>query len=860
MSSTGEGRAQSRQHGPVQPVGAPPRVTLIVNGTPRSVPATTSLLSVLRGKLGLTGAKPGCGEGACGSCTVLVDNWPVRACQQPVDELAGASVTTIEGLVTGGRLHPVQRAFVEVGAAQCGYCTPGMVLAVVALLTRDPDPDDDAVNEALSGNLCRCGAYTRIRKAVHRAAELIANPAIADDSLVTPTTEDWKPPDPSLYGHRPARPWDMTEPTDRDWFELLGDGLVVVLPPQAPAPGTWSTSGGAWLHVGCNGTITAFTGKVDVGQDNRTALRLLVAEELRVPLERVRLAMGDTDLCPYDMGTFGSRSMPDAGSALSRVAAFARSLLPVPAGTRRVEIVKGEPAVTPPSKWQIAGSAHIPPGTTDVVTGALQFVSDLSMPGLWHAAMLRPPVFKSTLGHLDTTALDGRGDVVVVRTPTSAGVVARDRAQARMALADLQATWEIPEAPSDDDLDAFLRSHPAAGDDGWSGPFHHEQGDPDGALKAAAVRVDATYTTAFVAPAALETRAAVAIWDDDGRLTIWTGTQTPFPVRAQVAAALDLDEQDVRVIVPPTGGGFGGKHAGGVATEAAMLAREIGEPVRVAWTRSEEFSVGTLRPAAVIDVAAGATTDGELTAWTFTNINSGPAAITTPYRVANQRLDYQPAESPLAQASFRALAATANNFARESHMDELAHRLGRDPVEFRLANLADKRLAAVLRAAAERFGWAAEHDDAGRGIACGLEKEGRVATAAQVILGRDGHLQVVRIVTAYECGAVVNPGTVISQIEGATVMALGGALFEAVHFDAGAITNGSFSAYRVPRISDVPPIEVVLLHRADLPSAGAGESPMIAVAPAIANAIFDATGRRLRSLPLIAEDSLNRDG
>jgi isoquinoline 1-oxidoreductase len=651
----------------------------------------------------------------------------------------------------------------------------------------------------------------------------------------------------------------MTEPTGRDWFELLGDGLVVVLPPQAPAPGTWSTSGGAWLHVGCNGIITAFTGKVDVGQDNRTALRLLVAEELRVPLERVRLAMGDTDLCPYDMGTFGSRSMPDAGSALSRVAAFARSLLPVPAGTRRVEIVKGEPAVTPPSKWQIAGSAHIPPGTTDVVTGALQFVSDLSMPGLWHAAMLRPPVFKSALGHLDTTALDGRGDVVVVRTPTSAGVVARDRAQARMALAGLQATWEIPEAPSDDDLDAFLRSHPAAGDGGWSGPFHHEQGDPDGALKAAAVRVDATYTTAFVAPAALETHAAVAIWDDDGRLTIWTGTQTPFPVRAQVAAALDLDEQDVRVIVPPTGGGFGGKHAGGVATEAAMLAREIGEPVRVAWTRSEEFSVGTLRPAAVIDVAAGATTDGELTVWTFNNINSGPAAITTPYRVANQRLDYQPAESPLAQASFRALAATANNFARESHMDELAHRLGRDPVEFRLANLADKRLAAVLRAAAERFGWAAEHDDAGRGIACGLEKEGRVATAVQVSLGRDGHLHVVRIVTAYECGAVVNPGTVISQIEGATVMALGGALFEAVHFDAGAVTNGSFSAYRVPRISDVPPIEVVLLHRADLPSAGAGESPMIAVAPAIANAIFDATGRRLRSLPLMAEDSLNLD-
>ena len=243
------------------------------------------------------------------------------------------------------------------------------------------------------------------------------------------------------------------------------------------------------------------------------------------------------------------------------------------------------------------------------------------------------------------------------------------------------------------------------------------------------------------------------------RLTIWTGTQTPFPVRAEVAAALDLDEADVRVIVPPTGGGFGGKHAGGVATEAAMLAREIGGPVRVGWTRREEFTAGSLRPAAVMDVKAGATTGGALSAWTFTNINSGRAAIATPYRVANQRIDYQPAASPLAQASFRALAATANNFARESHMDEVAHRLGRDSVEFRLANLVDERLALVLRAAAERFGWTTVHKDSGRGIACGLEKEGRVATAAQVAIGPDDLLTVIRLVTAYECGAVVNPGT-----------------------------------------------------------------------------------------------------
>ncbi|MGO9961990.1 MAG: molybdopterin cofactor-binding domain-containing protein [Acidimicrobiales bacterium] len=859
MSSNGESLAPGHQQGAVEADGAPPRVTLVVNGTDHLVPPGVPLLSVLRGQLGLTGAKPGCGEGACGSCTVLVDGRAVRACQQKVDEIAGASVTTIEGLADKGRLHPVQEAFVELGAVQCGYCTPGMVLSAVALLARDPLPDDSAVDEALSGNLCRCGVYTRVRKAVHRAVELTTQPGTSHGSPVTATTGDWKLADPCRPGYRPARPWDMTEPAERDYFGVLGDGLVVVLPPETPAAGTWSTSGGAWLHAGTDGVVTAFTGKVDVGQDNRTALRLLVAEELRVPLENVRLAMGDTDLCPYDMGTFGSRSMPDAGGALRRVAAFARDLEPAAAGERRIEIVTGEPAVTRAPQWQIAGSPRVPAGTVDAVSGTLRYVSDLGMPGLWHGCMLRPPVFRSQLAHVDTSALDGRSDVVVVKTPVGVGVLARDRMQARMALGLLTATWEIPKAPSDDDLEEFLRSHPLVGGDGWNGPFHHEQGDAAGAFEAAAVRVDASYTTAFVAPAPLEMRVALACFDG-GRLTIWTGTQTPFPVRAEVAAALNMDEQDVRVIVPPTGGGFGGKHAGGVATEAAMLARAVGAPVRVGWTRREEFSAGSLRPAAVMDVKAGATSDGVLSAWTFTNINSGRAAIATPYRVANQRIDYQPAVSPLAQASFRALAATANNFARESHMDEVAYRLGRDPVEFRLAHLGDERLAPVLRAAAERFGWTTVPENSGRGIACGLEKDGRVATAAQVAIGPDGFLRVIHLVTAYECGAVVNPDTVLNQIEGATVVALGGALFEAVHFDAGAITNGTCTDYRIPRISDVPPIEVVLLDRPDLPSAGAGETPMIAVAPAIANAIFDATGRRLRSLPLTRDGYLDRDG
>jgi isoquinoline 1-oxidoreductase len=646
----------------------------------------------------------------------------------------------------------------------------------------------------------------------------------------------------------------MTDPEECEWFEALGDGLMVVLPAPPPTPGTWTTGAGAWLHVASDGAVTAFTGKVDVGQDNCTALRLLVAEGLRVSLADVRLAMGDTDLCPHDMGTFGSRSMPDAGSALAKVAAHAHSLLPVAVGERRLEVVIGALEVIAPSEWRAAGRAHVPEGMVGVVTGSRRFISDLVMPGLRYGAVLRAPVLGATLRDLDATGLDAFGGVELVRTHKVAGVVAGDPVVARKALASLRARWDVPQAPSDGDLEGFLRTHPLADTGGWGQAVHDERGDPDAALAAAEVFGRATYTTAYIAPASLETRGALAVWDDDGRLTVWVGTQTPFATRAQVAGELDLAEERVRVIVPPTGGGFGGKHGGGVALEAAIMAREAGAPVKVSWSRHEEFTAGTLRPAAVIDVASAATAQGGLTGWTFTNINSGAAAIAMPYSVANQRIDYRPAASPLLQASYRALAATANNFARESQIDELAHQLGMDPVEFRLANLDDERLAAVLSAAAERFGWRVGFG-AGQGIALALEKGGRAATVAQVA-DVEGELEVVRLVTAYECGAVVNPQTVTNQIEGATIMALGGALFEAIHFDHGVITNGSFCDYRVPRITDVPPIDVVLLDRPDLPSAGAGETPMICVAPAIANAVFDLTHQRLRSLPLNAEGSV----
>jgi len=283
--------------------------------------------------------------------------------------------------------------------------------------------------------------------------------------------------------------------------------------------------------------------------------------------------------------------------------------------------------------------------------------------------------------------------------------------------------------------------------------------------------------------------------------------------------------------------------------------------VRVHWSRAEEFQFGYVRPMAVIDIRAGLDHQGSIAAFDLTNVNAGSQGTAFPYAAKSWRLRYQPAASPLAQGSYRALAATANTFARETALDELAHAAACDPLRFRLDRLADERLAAVLRAAAGRFGWEPGRGVAvgqgvavSQGVAVGLEKGGRVATCAEVATDSQGTVVINRIVTAYECGAIVSPATVISQIEGGTVMALGGALFEQVQLADGHQETRSLAGYRVPRFSDIPDIEAVLVDRPDIASAGAGETPLIAVAPAVGNAIFAATGRRLRTLPLLPQN------
>jgi isoquinoline 1-oxidoreductase len=706
-------------------------------------------------------------------------------------------------------------------------------------------------------------------------------------------------PEPERYEFR-ARPIHQFEWTRRSFFKAIGAGIVVFT--VAKEALALQESGGArrpseqelpkeitaWLHVGEDGIVTAFTGKVEIGQNIRTSLAQSVADELRVPFDTVRMVMGDTALTPYDMGTFGSRTTPTMTPQLRHVAAAARDLLVEvaakkwnvapdkltaadakvtdPASGKSVayaELARGktlaqnipdEDPVTPPERWTVAGKSIPKVDARAFVTGKHEYASDLRPAGVLCGKLLRPPSFGATLVSLDVSAAQAMTGVVVVHDGDFAGAAAPSEREAQKAVDAMHAEWKTVPQPSSKELFTYLKQNPENGDDH---AYRKEAGSMEDGLARAAHRIEQTYTVEYIAHAPLEPRAAVAEWAD-GKLTVWTGTQRPFAVRDDLADVFHLPHERVRVMVPDTGSAYGGKHTSDAALEAARLARSAGHPVKVIWTREEEFTWAYFRPAGVIEIKAGVASDGTLTAWEFHNYNSGSSGIATPYSVPNQRIQFHPGRSPLRQGSYRGLAATANHFARESHMDALAHAAQIDPLEFRLKNAPDARLRAVFEAAGKSFGWPRKKAASGQGFGLGggVEKGGYVATCAEVTVDRaSGEVRVVRVVTAFECGAVVNPDGLRNQIDGANIMALGGALFEAIAFENGRITNPHFSSYRVPRFRDIPQIEAVLIDRKDIPSAGAGETSLLGLAPAVANAIFNATGVRLNSMPL-APDGL----
>jgi CO/xanthine dehydrogenase Mo-binding subunit len=713
-----------------------------------------------------------------------------------------------------------------------------------------------------------------------------------EELTVTTEAERYELQAPAAYRFEASR---------REFFKLLGSGLLVISSsPRLAAPQESGTSKqpnshdlpvdiAAWIHIG-EGKVTVFTGKAEMGQNIRTSLSQAVAEELRVPIASIHVVMGDTQLTPFDLGTFGSRTTPIMNLQLRRVAAAAlASLLEMAAAEWHVEhkslvaldgkivhqetnrsveyaaLLKGkqltqavpaEEPVTPATQWAVAGKTLRKVDGRDFVTGKHRYPSDHKLPGMLHGKVVRQETFNAKLISADTREAEKITGVTVVRDGNFLGVTAGDPATASRAATAIKAEWKSEPQPANAEFSESLKQASKKKD--ANGETSYEVGSVEKALESAERRLEQSYSVAYIAHAPLEPRAALAQWTGDS-LTVWTGSQRPFGVRTELAEAFRIPESQVRVILPDTGSGYGGKHTGEAAIEAARLARAAKRPVKLVWTREEEFTWAYFRPAGLMEVRSGVAKDGKINAWDFHNYNSGEAGIRSYYNIPNQRCVFHEVESPLRQGSYRGLAATANHFAREVHMDELAQSAGLDALEFRLKNLDNERLRNVFVAGAEKFGWGRRKTDATRGFGMGggYEKLGYIATFVEVAVdGASRAVKIIRVVTAFECGAVVNPDGLRNQIEGANIMGLGGALFEAVQFENGRILNGRFSKYRVPRFSDVPAIETVMLDRKDLPPVGAGEAPIVGIAPAISNAIFDAARVRLRSLPLLPNSML----
>jgi CO/xanthine dehydrogenase Mo-binding subunit len=702
----------------------------------------------------------------------------------------------------------------------------------------------------------------------------------------------------------------------REFVGVLGAGILIAVAapaasgqqPQRRAGGSGGGGPGAKiadrLHIGVDGAVTVLTGKVEFGQGARTQICQAAAEELRLQPAVVHVIMGDTQLCPNDGGTSGSGTTPRTVPAIRTAAAVARRVLVELAAQKfdadasslsvrdgrisepksnqslsyaqlaqdatlksRLEEVAGSRVeVTLVDQWQVLGTSAAKADAEQIVTGAHRYPADIARPGMLYGRILRRPSYGARLLSIDLAPAETMAGVSVVRDGEFVGCAARSTLLAAKAIEALAtaAKWEQPEAsqqPASDSLFEYLKNHATSPQGGGTrGPGRGggtARGSVEQGLAAAKKTLHAAYEIAYVQHAPLEPRAAVAEWQDD-KLTVWTGTQNPLRVRGELMQAFRLPAERVRVIVPDTGGGFGGKHTGEVALEAARLAKGCGHPVSVRWTREEEFTWAYFRPAGLIEVTGGLDDKGNLLAWQFANYNSGGSALETPYDVPHVRTQFISCEAPLRAGSYRALASTANTFARECFMDELARAADADPRGFRLAHLPAGRLRDVLVAATDKFDWSGRKKaiGAGRGVgvACGTEKGSFVAACAEVEVDRrTGSVKVDRVCQAFECGAIQNPENLRAQVQGCVIMGLGPALRERIDFAGGKIRNARFSDYLVPRMDDVPSIDTVLIDRRDLPSAGAGETPIIAVAPAVANAVFHATGIRVRAMPIPAE-------
>ncbi len=694
---------------------------------------------------------------------------------------------------------------------------------------------------------------------------------------------------------------DFYTQSRREFFKRSGGGILIFVAlndllfgqeeagrPRGGRPGLPSDFN-AFLRIGEDGRVTCLTGKIEMGQGPITSLPQMLAEELETPLDTVDIIMGDTDLCPWDMGTFGSMTTRMFGPALRAAAAEAKVvLLELAADSLKVpqaqlvakdgvifdqqnqknrmtygQLAKGQkierhlqakPSLKDPTQFKIAGKSLTHRDGEAKVTGKAQYAADIRLPGMLYARILRPPAHDAKLKSVDTAPAKQIAGVQVVQDGDLVAVLHEFPDVAETALRKIKAEFDVPEATVDDKsiFDHLVNVAPAAN-------VVKQGGDLDAGKTSAAKKFDATYLNSYVAHSAMETHAALAQIEGD-KATVWASTQNPFGARDQIAQAIGFPAEKVRVITPFVGGGFGGKTFNAQAVEAAKLAKAAGKPVQVMWTREEEFFYDTFRPAAVVKINSGVDGSGKMAFWDYDVFFAGDRGAQQFYTVPNHRTAAHgggwggtKGTHPFGTGAWRAPGNNTNTFARESHIDIMAAGAGIDPVEFRLNNLSDARMVRVLKAAADRFGWtpAKAPSKRGYGVACGIDAGTYVAAIAEVAVdAAKGTVQVKRVVCAQDMGVVINPEGATIQMEGCITMGLGYALTEEVHFKGGRVLDTNYDTYAIPRFSWVPKIETVIIKNNETAPQGGGEPAIVLMGALIANAIHDATGARLFQLPM----------
>jgi nicotinate dehydrogenase subunit B len=686
----------------------------------------------------------------------------------------------------------------------------------------------------------------------------------------------------------------------RDFFRILGGGILIFFQPwnfldtmALPADQARSLPKdyNAFLHIAEDGTVTCFTGKIEMGQGIITSLPQMMADELNVPLAKIKMVMGDTDLCPWDGGTFGSQSTQNFAQSARAAVAEARSVLiglasqklGVPVSQLEVkegsiydtknpknkvsyaQLAKGQKIekhidtkapVIDYTKFNYTGKSYNHSDGILKVTGKAIYTGDLKLPGMVFARILRPPAYGSKLANIDISGAEKVAGVKVVRDGDFIAVVSENRDKADEAITEIKADYTTENLKVNDKniYDYFLASDTTS-------TVARTAGDLDAGKKLSEHLFESEYHDCFLAHATIETHTALANIEN-GKLTVWASTQTPFPLQDRLVRDLGMTRETVRVITPFVGAGFGGKSAVEQAVEAAKLAKITGKPVMVHWTREEEFFYDAFHTANVIKINSGIDASGLIKCWDYHVWYAGTRGSETLYDVPNakttsyNRNRNSPAVHPFSTGPWRAPNANSNTFARECQIDIMAEKAGMDPLEFRLKNLKDEKMIACLKAVADKFGYVPGKTPGGRGIgvACGTDAGTWVAHMAEVKVDKStGKVQVVRIAVAQDMGLCVNPEGALIQMEGCITMGLGYTFTEEVMFEGGKILSKGFDSYEIPRFSWLPKIDCVILDRKDKPPRGGGEPAIVAIGAVVANAIHDATGARLYRTPMTPE-------